>query len=200
MRIVTNVSVVHAQAVQREPVVRLVAVGAVMVLAGLLAACQGPQPGARTVFDFKEDSVARDGVLSRCDNGGEASANDQECIAARRVAAAIALEQERSRTGGLERQSERKLVALRDRDPNGPRTATAPTGAAPAFGAPLGRVLPSIGDSVSLDPLGTVPLPGRPSFQLGQVEPPASEIEIEPPKLSPEDIAVVPARLHAATN
>jgi hypothetical protein len=171
-----------------------------MALAGLVAACQGSQPGGRTFYDFKEDSVARDGVLSRCDRAPDTSANDLECIAAKRAAAAVALEQERSRTDGLERQSERKLVALRDRSARqGQGEQTATGASAPAYGAPLGSVLPSMSNSASADPYD-VSFPGRPSFELGQIEPPSSEIEIVPPTLKPEDVAIQPPRLTATTN
>ncbi len=201
LRIIANVSLALAQAGQRAPVARLLAVGAVMVLAGLVAACQGSsQPGGRTFYDFKEDSVARDGVLSRCDRTPDTSADDLECIAARRAAAAVAIEQERSRTDGLERQSERKLVALRDRSARQEQGGQAATGVdAPAYGSPLGSVLPSMSDSASGDPY-EVRFPGRPSFELGQIEPPSSEIEIVQPTLKPEDVAVHPARLRATTN
>jgi hypothetical protein len=167
-----------------------------MALAGLIAACQGPQPGARTFYDFKEDSVARDGVLSRCDKTPDTSANDQECIAARRAAAAVELEQERSRTDGLERQSERKIVAMRGRS-GSEAQAGAQAGKGPTYGSPLGGKLPSMSDSSSADPY-EVQFPGRPAFELGQVEPPSSEIEIERPKLKPEDVAVRPTPLRAA--
>ncbi len=193
-------SLALAHAGQREPVVRLLAVGAVMVLAGLVTACQGSQPGGRTFYDFKEDSVARDGVLSRCDKAPDATAADLECIAARRASAAVALEQERTRSDGLDRQSERKLVALRDRSARqeqGEQAATAP--GAPAFGAPIGNVLPSMSDSASVDPYD-VHFPGRPSFDLGEIAPPSSEVEIVQPTLKPEDVAVRPARLTATTN
>ncbi len=193
-------SLALAQTGQREPVARLLAVGAVMLLAGLVAACQGSQPGGRTFYDFKEDSVARDGVLSRCDKTPDASASDLECLAARRAAAAVAVERERTRSDGLERQSERKLVALRDhsaRQEQGQQAATAP--GATAFGAPIGSVLPSMSDTGSADPYD-VRFPGRPSFELGQIAPPSSEIEIVQPTLKPEDVAVHPARLTATTN
>jgi hypothetical protein len=194
------VSLALAHTGQREPVARLLAVGAVMVLAGLVAACQGSsQPGGRTFYDFKEDSVARDGVLSRCDKTPDTSANDLECIAARRAAAAVALEQERSRTDGLERQSERKLVALRDRSARQEQSEVATAPGAPAYGTPLGSVLPSISNSASADPYD-VRFPGRPSFELGEIQPPSSEIEIVQPTLKPEDVAVHPARLTATTN
>jgi hypothetical protein len=172
-------------------------VGALTVLAALVAACQGQQTGARTFYDFKEDSVARDGVLSRCDKAPNATSDDLECIAARRAAAAVALEQERARADGRDRQSERKLVALRDRSARqaqGEPTVTAP--AAPAFGAPLGGVLPSISDPGS-DPYD-IQFPGRPTFELGEIPPPSSEVEIVQPTLKPEELR--PARLTATTN
>ena len=171
-----------------------------MVLAGLVAACEGPQPGARTFYDFKEDSVARDGVLSRCDSVPDTAATDLECIAARRAAAAVALEQERTRSDSLERQSERKLVAMRDRSARqeqGEHAVTAPV--APAYGTPVGGVLPSMSDSASADPYD-VRLPGRPSFNLGEIEPPSSKVEIVQPTLEHEDVAVHPAPLTATTN
>ena len=175
---------------------RLLFLGAVTVLAGLVAACQGQQPGARTFYDFKEDGVARDGVLSRCDKAPDATAEDLECVAARRAAAAVAIEQERARADGLDRQSERKLVALRDRSAKqtqGEEAATAP--AAPAYGTPLGGVLPSMSDT-GADPYD-VKVPGRPSFELGEIPPPSSEVEIVQPTLKPEELR--PARL-TATN
>jgi len=188
------VSLAFAQAGQRKPRVRFLAV---TVLAGLVAACQGPQPGARTFYDFKEDGVARDGVLSRCDKAPSATADDLECIAARRAAAAVALEQERARADGLGRQSERKLVALRDRSARQEQSEPAvPASGTPAFGAPLGSVLPSMSDA-GKDPYD-IQFPGRPAFELGEIAPPSSEVEIVQPQLKPEDVR--PARLSATTN
>ncbi len=189
-------SLALAQAGQRKPVVRLLTVSAVVVLAGLVAACQG-QPGARTFYDFKEDSVARDGVLSRCDKAPNETAEDLECIAARRAAAAVAIEQERTRADHLDRQSERKLVALRDRSARQEQSEKAPTApGATAFGAPLGGVLPSMSDP-GKDPY-EIQFPDRPTFELGEITPPASEVEIVQPTLNPEDVR--PARLIATTN
>jgi hypothetical protein len=45
-----------------------------------------------------------------------------------------------------------------------------------------------------------VQFPGRPSFKLGDVQPPSSQVEIVQPTLKPEDVAVHPARLNANTN
>jgi len=195
---IANVSLAHAQAGQPKPAFRLTAVSAVVALVGLVAACQGPQPGARNFYDFKEDSVARDGVLSRCDKASNATAEDLECIAARRAAAAVAIEQERTRADHLDRQSERKLVALRDRSARQEQSEKAPTAAtgAPAFGAPLGGVLPSMSDP-GKDPYD-IQFPGPPTFELGEVTPPSSEVEIVQPTLEIEDVR--PARLIATTN
>ncbi|MEO8465427.1 MAG: hypothetical protein ABI640_08790 [Gammaproteobacteria bacterium] len=190
-------SLALAQAGQRGPVVRLLAVGAVMVLAGLVVACQGSQSGGRTFYDFMEDGVARDGVLSRCDKAPNTTAADLECIAARRAASAVAIEQERARADGLGRQSERKLVALRDRSARQEQSdKPAPAPAVPAFGAPLGGVMPSMSDAGS-DPYD-VQFPGRPTFEVGEIAPPSSEVEIVPPTLEPEYVR--PARLTATTN
>jgi len=220
------VSAALGQAGQHGPSLRLGAAGVAIAFATLVAGCNGPQPGPRTYYDFKEDSVARDGVLSRCSQEGDTAASDQECIAAKRAAAAAALEQERSRSGGLEQQSERKIVAMRDRaarqqqaeaeaatsaradakaaydrqwrDAKGSHDATqvaAPS--APAFGSPIGGVLPSISDSSSLD---TVQLPGRPAFGVGDIAPPSSQVEIVQPELELKDVAVVPTRLSTDSN
>ncbi len=54
-------------------------------------------------------------------------------------------------------------------------------------------------DSASADPYD-VHVPSRPSFELGEIEPPSSEIEIVQPTLKPEDVAVQLARLSATTN
>jgi hypothetical protein len=190
------VSEAVAHTPSREPVARLLVVGALVVAAAVLAGCQRiePEAHARTFYDFKEDSVARDGVLSRCDKTPEAAATDQECVAAKRAAAAVAVELERSRSGALEQQSERKLVALRDHAGGQSETASE-SPSAPAFGAPLGAKLPSMTDST--DPYD-VQFPSRPAFKLGELEPPASEIEIVRPQLKPEDVAVVTPRLPAA--
>jgi hypothetical protein len=188
------VSSAFEQAGQRQPVTRFVVLGSVLAAATLLAACQSPPHEARTFYDFKEDSVARDGVLLRCDKDRDATAGDLECIAARRAGAAVALEQERSRAGALQQQSDRKLVALRGRA-GGEADAGANDAAASAFGAPIGSKLPSMTESA--DPYD-VQFPGRPTFKLGDVQPPASEIEIERPQLTPEDVAVVPLRIDAA--
>jgi hypothetical protein len=209
----------------REPTARLRAAGTVLVFAWLVAACGAPQPETRTYFDFMEDGIARDGVLARCNQDRDATLKDEECANARRAAAAVAVEQERSRHEAFARESQRKLTALRDHTAqeredereseaaaraeekaayeriwpkqDGERVPTADdqtTDPAPAFGAPLGQLLPSLSDTYD----GQVP--GRPRLGKTDVEPPSNEVEIVPPEFRQEDIAVVPERLHAATN
>ena len=60
-----------------------------------------------------DDSVAREGTLARCNQNRQETARDIECANARRAASALALIEERERREVLERESERKLAALR---------------------------------------------------------------------------------------
>jgi hypothetical protein len=145
-----------------------------VLLAGLVAGCTPPEPEPRTFFDFMDDGLAREGVLTRCNQNRAATLDDVECINARRAAAVVALEQERSRAVDFERESERKLVALRERAEREAQAAVRAAAAAqaaaaaayearwrgasampdgdatgsvaPVFGAPVGPVLPSMTD------------------------------------------------------
>jgi hypothetical protein len=189
------------------------------LLATVLAAC-APEPEPRTVLDFMDDGYAREGVLTRCNQNRDETLIDEECANARRAAAAIVLEAERARAGELEQESEAKLLALRERQARqdaaeqdaaaaaraaaeaayearwrgspGPRTAAAPN-PAPAFGAPVGPVLPSMTDSTLFDVYadGAEPL-GRPVFQIEAVQPPPNELVIASPRIEMTDLAVVP--------
>jgi len=146
------------------------------LLAAALAAC-APDPEPRTVSDFMDDGLAREGVLARCNRDREETLTDEECANARRATAAIALRAERDRAPALEQESEAKLLALRERaaiqtaaerdaqtaaraaieaayearwrDPAGPRTAGTSPSPAPAFGSPVGTVMPSMSSSDS---------------------------------------------------
>lgn len=125
-----------------------------------------------------EDGLAREGVLARCNQDRAATLDDVECINARRAAAVVALEEERSRAVDLARESERKLIALREqaeREVEAARRAVAEAraaaeaayearwrgagrgaggvsdsaaGPAPSFGAPVGPVMPSMTESL----------------------------------------------------
>jgi hypothetical protein len=77
----------------------------------LLAGCEEPRP--RSFTDFMDDRIAREGTIAHCNQNPVATADDIECANARRAAATIALRAERERRVELERESERKLEALR---------------------------------------------------------------------------------------
>jgi hypothetical protein len=196
--------------------------GSALLATAALAACV-PEPGPRTAFDFMEDGSARDGVLTRCNRDRDATLADEECANARRAAAAIALEAERAREADLTRESEAKLLAMRDGearrsaaeegaetaalaaaeaayearwrnsnatlDANG-RAAAAP---APAFGAPLGPVMPSMTDSALFDVFaeGADPL-GRRTLEVEAAVAPSNEFEIPSLELALNDLAVIP--------
>jgi hypothetical protein len=160
-----------------------------------LAAC-APQAAPRSVIDFMDDGLAREGVLIRCTESREETVADVECVNARRAEAAIALEAERARAPQLEEQSEAKLLALRAREA---RQAAAEqvgddpaTTAAPAFGAPLGPVMPSM-SSPAFDVYaeGADPL-GRRTLEIAAAEPPANDLVIASPRLEMTDLQVVP--------
>lgn len=169
-----------------------------------------------------DDGLAREGVLTRCNQNRDATLTDEECANARRAASAVALEAERARASELERESEAKLLALRQRearrvdaeqsaaaaaraaaeaayeaswrDPAGPRAAgAADASAAPAFGSPMGPVMPSMTESSLFDVYadGTDPLKRR-NLEVAAAEPPANELKIETPKLELAELAIVP--------
>lgn len=78
----------------------------------LLTACEEPRP--RSFTDFMDDRIAREGTMAHCNQNPVATADDIECANARRAAATIALRAERERHEQLERESERKLEAMRN--------------------------------------------------------------------------------------
>jgi hypothetical protein len=190
-----------------------------------MAAC-APPPEPRSVLDFMEDGLARDGVLARCNQDRDATLSEAECANARRAAAMLASEADRGSTEALERESERKLVALRERtdrqdaaerdaataaraaaeaayearwrDPAGPRPAGAAQGAAPAFGAPVGPVMPSMTESTLFDVYAetTDPL-GRRKLEVADAEPPANDLEIASPEIELAELAIIPRPFRA---
>lgn len=197
------------------------AAGGVVVLAGLLVACATPEPEPRTFFDFMDDGLAREGVLTRCNQNRAATLEDVECVNARRAAAVVALEQERSRSVDFERESERKLIALRERaerdaqadalaataaqaaaraayeaqwrGASTPADVGEPVGAsAPVFGAPIGVVLPSMSDAAFFEDLAeTTRPPTPPTVGAAAMEHPASQVDVAPPQLPREELAVL---------
>jgi len=156
------------------------------LLAVVLAAC-APKSEPRTVLDFMDDGFAREGVLTRCNQSRDETLNDAECTNARRAAATIALEAERARAAELEQRSEAKLVALRDRDS---QAEPASAGAAPAFGSPVGSVLPSMSHDESRDAYEGTELLGPRAIEV-DAAPPSNDIVIAPPLDVPE-LAVLP--------
>ena len=63
-----------------------------LLFAALMAACAPSQPEPRSVLDFMEDGLARDGALTRCNQDRDATLTDVECANARRAAATLAIE------------------------------------------------------------------------------------------------------------
>ncbi len=137
-----------------------------------------------------EDGLARDGVLARCNQDRDATLTDTECANARRAAAAVAIEAERGREGALERASEVKLAALRERETRqNPVEPGAAADSAPAFGAPVGAVMPSMSQAFDVYANGSEPL-GRRTLEIEAAEPPSNNLEIESPELVLTDLAI----------
>ena len=88
--------------------------GAVLLACLACVACV-EEPPPRSFVEFMDDSLAREGVLARCNTDREATAYDVECVNARRAAAAIAAQDEPGKRERLEAQSEARLRAARQR-------------------------------------------------------------------------------------
>lgn len=88
--------------------------GALLLATVLLVACV-EEPLPRSFVEFMDDSLAREGVLARCNTDRAATANDIECINARRAAAAIAAQADAGQRERLEAQSEARRLAARQR-------------------------------------------------------------------------------------
>lgn len=174
-----------------------------------------------------DDGLARDGVLTRCNQDRDATLNDVECANARRAAAMIALEAERARAGQREQESETTLLALRERDarvaaaeeqraaavraaaeaayearwPDSPG-ARAPADAAPAaaqsFGAPVGPVLPSMSESTLFEVYADGSAAlDRPTLSI-EAAPPPNDLVIASPTIEMSDLTAVPRPFRAA--
>lgn len=83
-----------------------------LAIATVLSACV-EQPLPRSFTEFMDDSIAREGTLVRCNADRAATADDVECINARRAAAAIAAQAESERRERLEAASESRRRAIR---------------------------------------------------------------------------------------
>jgi hypothetical protein len=179
---------------QRKPKPALRA-GLGLLAAAVLAAC-APQPEPRTVFEFMEDGLARDGVLTRCNRDRDATLTDTECANARRAAAAIALEADRARQSDLERASEAKLLALREREARQNPPAPAAANSAPTFGAPIGAIMPSMSPEFDVYADGTDPF-RRPTLEIEEAEPPPNNLEFDSPQIVLSDLKIEPRPFRA---
>ena len=159
---------------------------ATLLFAATAAACAPPSE-PRSVLDFMEDGLARDGVLTRCNRNRDETLDDVECANARRAASTLAIEAERAGAPQLERESERMLAAVRDHQ-GSPDSGVGSNGA-PVFGTPVGRVMPSMAELevyAEAEPLG------RHTVEVAAAEPPANEFEIFTPEIELADVAVIP--------
>lgn len=73
------------------------------------------EPRPRSYLEFMEDPIAREGTLARCNQDRNATADDPECINARRAASTAAARVEAARAEQLEAASELKREAFRER-------------------------------------------------------------------------------------
>ncbi len=99
----------EAAAVSRRPLA---------LILGLFAAIGGcvNEPPPRSFTEFMEDRFAREGTLVRCNADRAATANDPECINARRAAAALAAQDDAAQRERREAESEVRLLAARQRE------------------------------------------------------------------------------------
>ena len=85
-----------------------------VLMACLMAGCTG-EPRPRSYMEFMDDSLAREGALARCNQDREATANDAECINARRAASTIATRADEALREQREAESDVLRAAVRDR-------------------------------------------------------------------------------------
>jgi hypothetical protein len=171
------------------------AAGAIAVLVALTACEQEQRP--RTYYEFMEDGFAREGVLVRCNQDREATADDVECANARRAAAAITAQDEQERNAQLERESERKMVAMRGRDEVREQAAAqavvqAEADRQAAYEAQWrdpSKPAPQAADEENYDPFA-VRVPERLPIEIAAVAPPKTELEITVPDLEIQEVVI----------
>jgi len=156
-----------------EGAARVRATGILIVAAVLVAACDQGAPRPRSFEFFKEDGLAREGALARCNQDRDATLNDVECANARRAASALAAELEQARSGALAAESERKLSAMRDRSARAEQAqheadAAAQAAAEAAYEAQWRDRKPSSAEGGTSDASKAAPAFGSP---LGPVNP-----------------------------
>jgi hypothetical protein len=157
-----------------------------LLFAATVAAC-AQQSEPRSVLDFMEDGLARDGVLTRCSRNRDETLDEVECANARRAATTLAIEEERVRAAEFDRESERKLAALRNHQDS--LDSGVGSNGAPAFGTPVGRVMPSM---TELEVYAEAAPLGRHNVEVAAAEPPSNEIEAFTPEIELADVAVIP--------
>ena len=184
-----------------------------MAVAVWIVACDKPSK-PRSLEFFMEDGLAREGVLARCNQDRDASVNDQECGNARRAAVTLAASGESARTENLERQSERKLTALRDRsarqqqsEQHAEAAAKAAADAAyeaqwrdrnapsPVPASPAGADPTSDASDREFHPESLSQLPARPELKLAAAVPPPSDLK--PQKVEIQQAAIIPRPFRA---
>jgi hypothetical protein len=193
-----------------------------LAAAFLIVACE-QESKPRSFEFFMEDGFAREGVLARCNQSPEQG--DVECANARRAASAIAAQADSAKSSERAAQSERKLVAMRDRSARAEQAqheaeaaaqaaneaayearwrgdaSAQPSGdaksAAPAFGAPLGQKMPGMSESAKLDETFGESLSQVPARP--EIELAAVEppkAEVSPPRVEIEKTAIIPRPFH----
>jgi hypothetical protein len=177
-----------------------------LIVAVLAVACAPDAAKPRSFEYFKEDGLAREGVLARCNLDRDASEDDVECANARRAASAVAAEIEQSRSTELAAESERKLTAMRDRSARAEQAEQEAAAAAqaaaeaayeaqyrdPKAGAEPGAAghASALRDDTAYNVESLSQVPTRPELELAAVTPPVSEIVR--PQLEIEQTAIIP--------
>jgi len=158
-----------------------------------------------------DDGIAREGVLARCNQDRQASARDEECENARRASATLAAGEDKRSAASLEKESARKLSALRDRqvreqEAEQEAAAVAKAAADADYDANF-RGKDSQGAAASASEAddrfaereSLSQLPTRPELKVAAVAPPRSEIKPEKPEIEHAAIAPRPFRTADST-
>jgi hypothetical protein len=184
-------------------------VAGLLTAAVWLVACDKPVK-LRSVEFFMEDGLAREGVLARCNQDRRATAGDEECENARRAAMTLAAAGENERSADLEKESARKLSALRDRQVRQQQAeqdaATAAKAAADAAYEAQWREKNSQSGAAGSEPISDAgerfvereslsQLPTRPELKLAAVAPPPSDLKPQKPEI--EQTAIIPRPFRA---
>ena len=148
-----------------------------------------------------DDGLARDGVLARCNQDADRH-QDVECENARRAAAALAATAangDGARSADLARESERKMLAMRERDT---RAQQAVVQAEEAQRAQTEAAYEAQWRGQSASPASADDefafVAARPSLKVAAVAPPPSELTIVPPEIDTREVAIIPRPFRTA--